>query len=63
MNGAKMKRSHFWFGQSAPGCKSFMKTMLAEEFSFRNRMIVYSGCNTDGDLKYFNNKKIGFAKF
>ena len=63
-NGENNDRAHFWFDTwndnlSKPGCSSYENSMLAESFSFQNRRIIYSGCNPNGYLKYFNDSKIG----
>lgn len=63
-NGENNDRAHFWFDlwtddDSKPGCNAYGNSMLADSFVFQNRKIIYSGCNMNGDLKYFDETKIG----
>ena len=57
-NGPKTNRAHFWFDDhSSPGCHAYNDSMEAKFYEFQNRKILYSGCNIDGKLKYFNDKE------
>ena len=59
-NGPDNDRAHFWFdGDTKPGCYAYANSMEARSYEFQNRKILYSGCNMDGKLLYFNNIATG----